>query len=141
MLYRRRGPRGNQTGAKCLENHADAIITCDFCTVITMNFGVLYILVLIELGTMHLIHTDVAENPTADWAVKRLREAISADHEYRYLIHNGDCIFSAEFDRTVCILGIKLTKALYRHPKANAICKRMIRTVRRECLLDYAMLL
>ncbi len=43
-----RGQRADQTSATFLEYHADAIIACDFCTVVTMNFRVLYVFVLIE---------------------------------------------------------------------------------------------
>jgi len=118
------------------KNHANAIVACDFCTVVTMNFRVLYVFVLIEHGTRRLIHTNVTENPTADWARQQLREAVPSDHEYQYLIHDGDCIFSKKFDATVCNLGIKPIKTPYRSPKANAICERLIGTMRRECL-DY----
>jgi len=79
---------------------------------------------------------NVTENPTADWARQQLREAIPSDHEYQYLIHDGDCIFSKQFDATVSNLGIKPIKTPYRSPKANALCERLIGTMRRECL-DY----
>jgi len=41
-----------------------------------MNFRLLYVFVLIEHGTRRLIHTNVTENPTADWARQQLRKAI-----------------------------------------------------------------
>jgi putative transposase len=114
-----RGPRGEQTWATFLKNHADAIIACDFCIVVTMNFRVLYVFVLIEHGTRQLNHTNVTENPTADWARQQLREAIPSDHEYQYLIHDGDCIFSAEFDRAVRNLGIKPINSSFGVQKAH----------------------
>ena len=107
------GPRGDQTWSSFLKNHANAIVACDFCTVVTMNFRVLYVLVLIEHGTRRLIHTNVTGNPTADWARQKLREAIPSDHQYRYLFHDGDCIFSKKFDTTINNLGIKPIKTPY----------------------------
>ena len=73
------GPRRDQTWSTFLKNHANAIVACDFCTVVTMNFRVLYVFVLIEHGTRRLIHTNVTGNPTADWARQKLREAIPSD--------------------------------------------------------------
>lgn len=130
------GPRGDQRWSTFLKNHASAIVACDFCVVITANFRVLYAFVMIEHGSRRLIHTNVTANPTADWARQQIREAIPSDHQYRFLLHDRDCIFSSSFDETIKNLGIKPIKTPRKSPKANAICERVIGTLRRECL-DY----
>ncbi len=130
------GPRGDQRWSTFLKNHASAIVACDFCVVVTANFRVLYVFVLIEHGSRRLIHTNVTANPTADWARQQIREAIPSDHRYRFLLHDRDCIFSTAFDETISNLGIKPIKTPRQSPKANAICERVIGTLRRECL-DY----
>lgn len=130
------GPRGDQRWSTFLKNHASAIVACDFCVVVTANFRVLYAFVLIEHGSRRLIHTNVTAHPTADWARQQIREAIPSDHQYRFLLHDRDCIFSTAFDKTVSNLGIKPIKTPRQSPKANAICERVIGTLRRECL-DY----
>jgi hypothetical protein len=122
------GPRGGQTWATFLRNHTNAIVACDFFTAVTANFRVLYVFVLIEHGPRRLIHTNVTGNPTADWARQQLREAIPSDHEYQYLIHDGDCIFSNKFDETISNFGIKPIKTPCRCTKANAV----VETVRRK---------
>ncbi|MFK7996456.1 MAG: integrase core domain-containing protein [Granulosicoccus sp.] len=76
------------------------------------------------------------ECPTADWARQQIREAIPSDRQYRFLINDHDCIFSTDFDKTISNLGIKPIKTPTQSPKANAICERVIGTLRRECL-DY----
>jgi len=63
-----------------------------------------------------------------------MREAISADHGYRFLIHDRSGIFSKEFDATASNMGLRVIKTPYRSPQANSICERAIGTVRRECL-------
>src|SRR5262245_3629511 len=42
-------------------------------------------------GTTRLSWT---AHPTAAWTMQQLREAIPADHTYRFLIHDRDTIFS-----------------------------------------------
>ena len=118
------------------ERIANAIVTCDFCVVVTANFRVLYAFVLIEHGSRRLIHSNATANPTADWVRQQIREAIPSDHNYRFLLHDSDCIFSTTFDKTTTNLGIKPIKTPLQSPKANAICERVIGTLRRECL-DY----
>ena len=130
------GPRGDQRWSTFLKNHANAIVGCDFCVVVTVNFRVLYAFVLIEHGSRRLIHFNVTANPTADCARQQIREAIQSDHQYRFLLHDRDCIFSTDFDKTIANLGIKPIRTPRQSPKANAICERVIGTLRRECL-DY----
>jgi len=129
-------PRGDQRWSTFLYNHAAGIVACDFCIVVTASFRLLYVLVVIEHGSLRLLHCDVTEHPTAEWTKQQLREAIPSEHEYRYLIHDRDCIFSAELDCTVENLGLCIIKTPYRSPKANSICERRIGSMRRECL-DY----
>lgn len=129
-------PRGDQRWSTFLQNHAAGIVACDFCVVVTASFRLLYVLVVIEHGSRRLIHCNVTEHPTAEWSTQQLRESISSDHAYQYLIHDRDCIFSAELDRTVQNLGLRIIKTPYQSPKTNSICERSIGSMRRECL-DY----
>ena len=119
-----------------LRNHASAIVACDFCIVATLTFRLLYVFILIEHGSRRIIYTNVTKHPTAAWTQQQLREAIPADHAYRYLIHDRDSIICAAVDQTVSNFGLEAIKTPARSPKATAICERAIGTLRRE-LLDY----
>jgi putative transposase len=115
-------------------NHAQAIVACDFCVVVTATFRILYVFVVMEHSTRRILHANVTAHPTAQWTMQQLRDAIPADHAYRFLIHDRDTIFSQELDQHVRHLGPKILKTPVRSPQANALCERLLGTLRRECL-------
>jgi putative transposase len=116
-----------------VRNHAQAIVACDFCVVVTATFRLLYVFVIMEHATRRILHTNVTAHPTASWTLQQLREAIPADHTYRCLIHDHDSIFSQQLDRGIRHLGLRVLKTPVRTPQANALCARLIGTLRREC--------
>jgi transposase InsO family protein len=132
-----RGPRlASQRWRTFVRNHAMAIIVGDFCVVVTATLRLLYVFVVIEHATRRVIHTSVTAHPTASWTLQQLREAIPADHAYRFLIHDRDSIFSQQLDHSIRNLGLRVLKTPPQSPQANAICERFLGTVRRECV-DY----
>jgi putative transposase len=60
---------------------------------------------------------------SAAWTLQQLPEAIGWEEGYRYLIHNRDKSF-----------GLRVVKSPPQSPMANALCERLIGTIRRECL-------
>ncbi len=127
-------PRGDQRWSTFVRNHAAAILACDFCVVVTATFRLLYVLIVIEHKSRRIVHCNVTTHPTAAWTLQQLREAIPSDHCYRFLIHDGDGIFSPQLDRSVTHMGLRALKTPPRSPKANSLCERVIGTLRRECL-------
>jgi len=117
-----------------VRNHARAIVACDFCVVVTATFRLLYVFVLMEHATRRILHVNVTTHPTAPWTLQQRREAIPADHDYRFLLHDRDSIFSAQLDRSIQNLGLRVLKTPPQSPQANALCERLIGTLRRECL-------
>ena len=85
-----------------MRNHAQAIVACDFCVVVTATFRLLYVFVVIEHATRRILHANVTAHPTAAWTLQQLRDAIPADHGYRFLIHDRDSIFSRD-STSVCV--------------------------------------
>jgi transposase InsO family protein len=130
-----RGKRvSSQRWVTFVQNHAQAIIACDFCVVVTATFRLLYVLVVMEHATRRVLHINVTAHPTASWTLQQLREAIPADHTYRFLLHDRDSIFSPQLDQGIRHLGLRVLKTPVRTPQANALCERLIGTLRRECL-------
>jgi len=127
-------PRGDQRWSTFLMNHAKAIIACDFFVVVTATFRMLYVFVVIEHGRRRLAHVNVTTNPTADWTLQQLREVVGDEGVHRYLIHDRDRIFAKRLDESIKALGIEVLRSPIASPKANAICERVIGTIRRECL-------
>jgi transposase InsO family protein len=122
----------SQRWSTFVRNHAEAILACDFCVAITATFRILYVFVVIEHISRRLLHVNVTAHPTAQWTLQQLREAIPSDHTYRFLIHDRDSIFSRALDQSICHLGLNVLKT----PVANAICERVLGTLRQE-LLDF----
>jgi putative transposase len=119
-----------------VRNHAQAIVACDFCMVMTATFRLLYVFVLMEHATHRILHVNVTAHPAALWTLQQLREAIPSDHSYRFLIHDRDSIFSHQLDKHVRHMGLRILKTPPQSAQANALCERLLGTLRRECL-DY----
>src|SRR5262249_53901432 len=115
-------------------NHAQAIVACDFCVVVTATFRLLYVFVVMEHATRRILHTNVRAHQTALWPLKQLRKAFPAAHPYQFLTHARDSIFSPQLAQGIRHLGLRVLKTPVRTPQANALCERLIGTLRRECM-------
>jgi transposase InsO family protein len=87
-----------------------------------------------ELGRRQILHHNVTDHPSAEWTQQQLREALPGDHPFRFLIHDRDSIFSQELDKAVAAMGVRVLRTPSRAPQANAVCERLVGTIRRECL-------
>jgi putative transposase len=137
---RRAGP----TWRQFLAAQAHAIIACDFLVVETVLLERLYVLVFIEHGTPRVHLGGVTECPTGAWAVQQARNLAMdlADRigTLRFLIHDRDPVFTGAFDEVLKAEGVRITRTLPRTPRMNAICERVVGTLRRE-LLDRVLIL
>jgi hypothetical protein len=124
----------NQRWMTFVHNHAKAIIAADFFIVVTAAFRLIYVLVIMEIGTRRILHMNVTPHPTALWTLQQFRECVSGDEGYRFIIHDRDSIYSRELDSSLRTLGLRVLKTPYRSPQANAFCERLIGSARRECL-------
>jgi putative transposase len=85
-----RDPRGgkrtsSQRWRTFVRNHAKVIVASDFFVAITAGFRVLYVFVVMEVGSRRILHCNVTAHPTAAWTLQQFREAIASDHTYRFL--------------------------------------------------------
>jgi putative transposase len=130
----RRTPDPKQRWMTFVRNHAKGIVACDFFVAVTATFRVLYVFVVMEVGTRRIVHHNVTAHPTAEWTVQQFREALPGDHVYRYLIHDRDRIYSQDLDKAVESMGVRVLRTPVRSPQANCFCERLVRSARGECL-------
>jgi transposase InsO family protein len=137
---RRTGP----TWRQFLTAQAHAIIACDFFTVETVLLKRLYVLVFIEHGTRRLHLGGVTAHPTGAWTVQQARNlAIDLGGRIgtlRFVIHDRDPLFTAAFGEVFKSDGLRIITTMPQTPRMNAICERVIGTLRRE-LLDRILIL
>jgi len=110
------------------------IVACDFFVAVTATFRLLYVFVVIEHGSRRVVRVAVTAHPTAAWALQQLREVVGFDRTHQYLIHDRDSIFASSLDESIRNLGVTVLKSPPHSPQANAICERVIGTIRRDCL-------
>ena len=140
--YRGRGPARppSQSWRTFLTNHAGAIWAADLCTVQTLTFKTLYVLVVIAHGRRDLVHLNVTAHPTAAWVWRQLVEATAWGRRPRFLLRDRDAVYGSDFADRAAALGIETLLAPVRAPKANAVAERVIGTLRRECLDHFVVL-
>jgi putative transposase len=117
-----------------VRNHAKAIIAADFFIVVTATFRLVYVLVIMEVGTRRILHMNVTRHPTAEWTLQQFREGVTGEEGYKFVIHDRDNIYSSDLDSSLRTLGFRVLRTPYRSPQANAFCERLIGSARRECL-------
>ena len=87
-----------------------------------------------ELDRRRILHCIVTDHLSAEWTLQQLREALPDDPPFGFLIHDRDSIFSLELDKAVAAMGVSVLRTPPQAPKANAVCERVVGTIRRECL-------
>jgi transposase InsO family protein len=125
---------GTQAWSTFVRNHARAVLASDFLVVVTATFRIIYVFVVLEVGTRRILHWNVTEHPTADWTGQQFRMIVPDDQGHRFVIHDRDTIYSEGVDRTLGAMGLTVLKTPARVPQANTFCERVIGTIRRECL-------
>jgi transposase InsO family protein len=129
-LDRNRG----QSWSTFLHNHLSQVWACDFFTIVSLRFRVLYGFVILALERRAIVHVGVTEHPTAHWTAQRVVEAIGDRPPPRFLLHDRDSIYGEEFRWRVRGLGMRELVTPPRSPTANAYCERVVGTLRCDCL-------
>ena len=132
MIRTRKPP--SETWRTFLKNHAKDIIACDLFHVPTVTFKVLSVFVMISHDRRKIVFFNVIHNPWADWIARQVMNAFPFDTTPRYLLHDRDPVFLAEFPNQMTNMGIEEVITAPKSPWQNPICERVIGTLRRECL-------
>ncbi|MER6948128.1 hypothetical protein ABT294_29250 [Nonomuraea sp. NPDC000554] len=98
----------------------------------------LYVLVFIEHGTRRLHLAGVTAHPTGAWTVQQARNLLMNLGDrisgLRFVIHDRNPLFTSAFREVFESEGLRAITLLPRTPRMNAICERVIGTLRRELL-------
>ena len=137
---RRSGP----TWRQFLHAQAAGILAVDFLHVDTVLLRRLYVLVFIEHGTRRMHLGGVTANPTGEWTVQQARNlALTLGERFestRFLIRDRGSNFTSSFDAVFQATGTRIVRTAVQAPRMNAICERLVGTLRRE-LLDRVLIL
>ena len=109
----------------------------DFLHVDTIVLRRIYALIMVEHGSRRVQMAGVTAHPTGAWTVQAARNLMMVDGRIaavKFLLRDRDSRFTMAFDAVYAAGGIRILLAPPQAPRANAICERMIGTLRRELL-------
>jgi putative transposase len=132
MVRPRKPP--SQTGRTFLDNHVGDIAACDFFTIPTVTFRVLYVFIVMRHERREIVHFNITTNPHAEWAAQQIVQAFPYEDAPRFLIRDNDGIYGDYFVRRVESLGIEEVRVAPHSPWQNPYCERVVGSIRRDCL-------
>jgi putative transposase len=98
----------------------------------------LYVLIVIEHGTRRVRLAGITAHPDGAWTTQAARNLLmDLGHRaasLKFLIRDRAGQFTGSFDAVFTAEGIRILRSPPQAPRANAICERMIGTLRRELL-------
>jgi transposase InsO family protein len=131
---RRSGP----TWRQFLTAQAQAVLAVDFVHVDTVFLTRIYALIAVEHGSRRAHLAGVTAHPTGAWTTQAARNLLMDLGDrvatINFLLRDRDSRFTRAFDAVFTADGIRILTNPPRAPRANAICERMIGTLRRELL-------
>ena len=97
-----------------------------------------FVLFLIDLSTRKVELAGLAKQANGLWIGQVARNLSDAEDGFlrgkRYLIHDRDPLFTAEFVETLGTIGVQSVKLPPRSPNLNAHAERFVRTIKESCL-------
>ncbi|MCB9833834.1 MAG: DDE-type integrase/transposase/recombinase [Planctomycetes bacterium] len=133
MVKRPPSERKRQSWRAFLKNHMSEAAACDFFTLPTLTFKVLYVFVVLSHDRRRIQHVNVTTNPTAEWTANQIRESFPGGEEPRFLHRDRDAIYGDTFKRAIKSMGIRQVVSARKSPWQNPFVERVIGSIRREC--------
>jgi putative transposase len=134
-------PERKTTWKEFLTQHWELIVAADFFTVeVWTRKGLQRFVVLffIELSTRKVEIAGIAATANELWMRQIGRNLTDAVDGIlcgkRYLIHDRDPLFTAEFLNVIAASGVKSVKLPARSPNLNAYAERFVRSIKESCL-------
>jgi transposase InsO family protein len=129
---RRTGP----TWRQFLTAQARGILAADFVHVGIVLLRRIYALIVIEHGTRRAHLAGVTAHPDGSWTTQAARNFLMDLGQHaasvKFLIRDRAGQFTESFDAVFTADGIRILASPPQAPRANAVCERMIGTLRRE---------
>jgi transposase InsO family protein len=129
------------TWKEFIRRHRDVLAGTDFFTVevLTWRGLVTYdVLFFIHLDSRRVSIAGITDRPDAHWMSQAARNATFEESGYlngcRYVLHDRDARFCADFRETLAAGGVKCLPLPPRSPNLNAFAERWVRSVKEECL-------
>ena len=101
-------------------------------------------LIFIEHDTRRMHLGGITAHPTGDWTVQQARNLAmnlgERFEDFRFLIRDRGSNFTRSFDAVFQATGTTILRTAVQAPRMNAICERLVGTLRRE-LLDRSLIL
>ncbi|MGA2616914.1 MAG: hypothetical protein ABSF26_04835 [Thermoguttaceae bacterium] len=91
MVRTRKPP--SQNWRTFLANHVPDIAACDFFTVPTVTFHVLYVFIVLRHDRRRVVHFNVTDHPYAEWAGPQIIDAFPYEAAPRFLLRDRDGIY------------------------------------------------
>ena len=130
--------RKGLTWKQFLTAQAGGIVAADFVHVDTILLRRIYALIVIEHGTRRVHLAGITANPDGAWTTQAARNFLmdigQRAASVRFLIRDRAGQFTDSFDAVFQADGIRILASPPQAPRANAICERIIGTLRREVL-------
>jgi len=86
------------------------LVSCDFFTVPTATFKVLFVFIILAHDRRRIVHVNITEHPTAQWTAQQMIDAFPRDTAPRYLLRDRDSIYGELFQERVGNMGIEEVK-------------------------------
>jgi putative transposase len=129
------------TWKEFLTQHWELLVAADFFTVevwIPKGLQRFLVLFFIELSTRRVQIAGISTKANGFWMAQIARNLTDADDGLlkgkRYLIHDRDPLFTAEFLSTLAEVGVESVKLPPRAPNLNCYVERFVRTIKEGCL-------
>jgi len=129
----RKPHRDTQSWRTFLRNHMSVAAACDFFTVATVTFKMLYVFIVLSHGRRRVLHVNVTRHPTEVWTARQLVEACFDEAKPQFLHRDRDSIYGPVFKRRAEAFGIDEVLSAPQSPWQNPLVERAIGSIRREC--------
>ena len=107
MVRTRKPP--SQTWRTFLDNHVLDIAACDFFTIPTVTFRVLYVFIVLRHDRRQVVHVNITTNCYAEWTAQQIINAFPYEGAPRFLIREGfnasSWPFSLSPPNSTCVLS------------------------------------